>query len=42
MLNMGNHMTSDEVDEMMKEADPKGDGAVDIMEFADRLCPPKK
>jgi len=26
----------------MKEADPKGDGAVDIEELAIRLCPPKK
>ena len=42
MLNMGNHMLAEEVDEMMKEADSKGDGAVDILEFADRLCPPNK
>ena len=42
MLNLGNQMTAEEVDELMKEADPKGDGAVDIAEFADRLCPPKK
>jgi hypothetical protein len=26
----------------MKEADPKGDGSVDIEELATRLCPPKK
>jgi len=26
----------------MKEADPKGDGAVDIEELAIRLCPAKK
>merc|ERR1719263_440815 len=42
MLNLGNCMTSDEVDDLMKEADPKGEGAVDIAEFADRLCPPNK
>ena len=41
MLNMGICMPSEEVDEMMKEADGKGDGFVDIIEFADRLCPPK-
>lgn len=35
-------MTAEEVDELMKEADPKGEGAVDIAEFADRMCPPKK
>ena len=34
-------MPSEEVDEMMKEADGKGDGFVDIIDFADRLCPPK-
>ena len=42
MLNLGNQMTSEEVDELMKEADPKGDGAVDIQEFSERMCPPKK
>ena len=42
MMNMGNKMTADELEEMMKDADPKGEGEVDIMEFADRLCPPKK
>ena len=26
---------------MMKEADPKGEGAIDLDEFAHRLCPPK-
>ena len=42
MMNMGNKMNSDELEEMMKVADPKGEGAIDIMEFADSLCPPKK
>ena len=39
---MGSKMKSDEIDEMMKLADPKGEGSVDIMEFAESLCPPKK
>ena len=34
-------MNPEEVDEMMKIADPKGEGIVDIMEFADSICPPK-
>ena len=41
LLNMGNKMPADELEEMMKEADPKGDGVVDIREFAERICPPK-
>ena len=31
---MGTKMTAEEVEELMKEADPKGEGAVDIAEFA--------
>ena len=42
MMNMGNKMTAEELEELMKEADPKGDGAVDIADFAERMCPPKK
>ena len=42
MMNMGTKMTAEEVEEMMKVADPSKDGVVDIMEFADALCPPKK
>ena len=42
MMNMGNKMTSEDLEELMKEADPKGDGAVDIADFADRMCPAKK
>jgi hypothetical protein len=26
----------------MAEADPKGEGAIDVEEFATRICPPKK
>ena len=40
MMNMGNKMTAEELEELMKEADPKGDGAVDIADFAERMCPP--
>ena len=38
---MGTKMTAEEIEEMMKVADPSKDGVVDIMEFADALCPPK-
>jgi len=33
MRNLGAKMTADELEEMMKEADSKGDGSVDIEEF---------
>ena len=33
MKNMGTKMTADQLEEMMKEADSKGDGSVDIEEF---------
>ena len=42
MMNMGSKMTAEELEEMMKVADPSKDGVVDIMDFADALCPPKK
>ena len=42
MMNMGAKMTLEDVEELMKEADPKNEGVIDIMEFADRLSPPKK
>lgn len=42
LMNMGQKMNLEQVEEFMKEADPKGDGAVDIEELAQRLCPPKK
>ena len=42
MMNMGNKMTPEEVDELLKEADPKSEGFINIEEFADRLSPPKK
>ena len=42
MMNMGNKMNAEELEELMKEADPKGDGAVNIADFAERMCPPKK
>ena len=42
MANMGLKMKPEDIDEMMKLADPKGDGNVDIAEFAEALCPPKK
>ena len=42
MMNQGKKMTLEEYEEMLKEADPKGEGAIDIEEFASRICPPKK
>ena len=42
MMNLGNKMTVEEVEELLKEADPKSEGFINIEEFADRLSPPKK
>ena len=42
MMTMGRKMTLEEFDDLMKEADPKGEGMVDIEEFSQRLCPAKK
>ena len=33
MKNLGTKMTQEELEEMMKEADSKGDGSIDIEEF---------
>jgi len=33
MKNMGSKLSQDEIEEMMKIADPKGDGSVDLDEF---------
>ena len=41
MLNLGNKMSAEEVDELCKFVDPKNEGAIDIAEMADALCPPK-
>ena len=41
MINLA-HMTPEEVDELMKVADPKNEGFIDILDFADSICPPKK
>jgi len=42
MMNMGGKMTAEDLEEMMKVADPGKEGVVNIAEFADALCPPKK
>lgn len=42
LMNMGSRMKLEDLEELMKEADPKGDGTVDIEELAIRLCPAKK
>ena len=41
MKNLGIKMTQEQLDELMKEADGKNDGKVDIEEISQRLCPPK-
>jgi len=41
MRNMGMMMTQEQLDELMKEADGKNEGKVDIEELCTRLCPPK-
>jgi len=41
-MNLGSKMNLEQVEEFMKEADPKGDGAVDVEDLATRLCPVKK
>ena len=41
MMNLA-HMQLEEVEEMIKVADPKGEGVIDIYDFADSICPPKK
>ena len=41
-MNMGSRMKLEDIEDLMKEADPKGDGTVDIEELAIRLCPAKK
>ena len=42
MMTMGKKMTLEEYEDLLKEADPKGEGMIDIEEFASRICPPKK
>lgn len=42
LMNMGSRMKLEDLEDLMKEADPKGDGVVDIEELAIRLCPAKK
>ena len=42
MMNMGLKMKQEDLDELMKVADPKGEGVIEIEDFADSLCPPKK
>ena len=42
MTNLGLKMAADELEELMKLADPKGEGKIDIDDLAEALCPPKK
>ena len=42
MANLGSKMTNEEIEDLMKEVDTRGDGFIYIDEMAARLCPPKK
>ena len=42
MMNLGSRMTLEQAEEIMAEADPKGEGAIDIEDLASKLCPVKK
>jgi calmodulin len=42
MMTMGGKLPEEEVEEMIKEADFRGEGIVDIEEFAQMLVPPKE
>ena len=33
MMNMGSKLNVEQIEDMMKEADPKGEGAIDVEEF---------
>jgi Ca2+-binding EF-hand superfamily protein len=41
LMNLASKMTLEDAEELMKEADPKGDGSVDLKELSERLCPLK-
>ena len=41
MKTMGKKLMENEVDEMMEEADPKGEGVVNMEEFGQKICPAK-
>lgn len=42
MMNLGSRMTLEEVEALISEGDPKGEGTIDIEDLATRLCPNKK
>jgi Ca2+-binding EF-hand superfamily protein len=42
LMNLGSKMNLEDAEELMGMADPKGEGAVDLEELAQALCPPKK
>ena len=42
MQNLGTKMTLEEIEDMIKEVDTKGDGFIYLEDMAQRLCPPKK
>lgn len=39
MMNLGSKLSQEQIDEMMIEADPKGEGMVDLETFGQRICP---
>ena len=42
MMNLGGKLPEEEVENMIKEADSRGDGFITIEEFASLLMPPKE
>ena len=41
MANMGSKMTEEDIEELMKVVDTRGDGYIYLDEMAECLCPPK-
>ena len=42
MSTLGMKMQPEDLEELMKIADPKGEGKIDLDDFAESLCPPRK
>ena len=41
MANMGSKMTAEEIEDLIKVVDTRGDGFIYLDEMAECLCPPK-
>ena len=42
MANMGSKMTAEEIEDLIKVVDTRGDGYIYLDEMAECLCPPKE